>query len=80
MIKILAGLAGAALTLAGMVGFLYGIYIGAGYLLSSPDGPRLVGMSQPSFSLAVALAGIFGGIAALYLGTQLGRFARGDFD
>lgn len=80
MLKILAALVGVVLTLGGVGAILCGIYIGAGYLLSSSSGPRLVGVSQPSFSLPAALACGLGGIVALYFGTQLGRFARGDFD
>jgi hypothetical protein len=58
----------------------WAIYIGAGYLFTTSSGPRLAGTAPSHFSLPAAIALGFGGVIAVYLGTQLGRFARGDFD
>ncbi len=81
LLKILAALVGLTATLGGLVAFVGGLWLGAKYLLFDPSGPRLVGMSaevRPEIGFVVVC--IVGGVIAIYVGTQLGRFARGDFD
>ena len=51
------------------------------YLAYEPSGPRLAGTPrQAPPDIAAALAWFIGAVVVLYLGTQLGRFTRGDFD
>jgi len=80
VLKVFASLIGVILTLGGTGAILGAIYIGAGYLFTTSSGPRLAGTAPSHFSLPAAIALGFGGVIAVYLGTQLGRFARGDFD
>lgn len=81
LLKILASLIGLIATLGGLGAIVVGVWLGAKYLLLDSSGPRLVGTpveSRPDIGLALAC--IVGGVVAIYIGTQLGRFARGDFD
>jgi hypothetical protein len=81
LLKILASLIGFTAMLGGLGAFAVGLWLGAKYLLFDPYGPRVVGtpaQSQPDIGLVLAC--IVGGVVAIYVGTQLGRFARGDFD
>lgn len=81
MLKILAYLIGLIATLGGLGAFAVGLWLGMKYLLFDPSGPHLAGTpAQSRPDIGLVLACIVGGVIAIYVGTQLGRFGRGDFD
>ena len=81
LFKIIASLIGVVLTLGGFGAFVFSIFLFIGRLTYSPSGPILAGTQRaPPPDLGLAIVCCLGGAMALYLGTQLGRFARGDFD
>ena len=81
LLKSLASAIGVIATLGGLGVLLVGLWLTAQYLLFDPSGPRMVGApTQSRPDIGVVIASLFGGVLTLYLGTQLGRFARGDFD
>lgn len=81
LLKVLASLVGLILTLAGLGAFFVGLYLGAQYFFLDSSGPRLVGAPTTSRPDIVAvIACVVGGVVAVGLGTQLGRFAQGGSD
>lgn len=81
LLKIPAALIGLVLTLGGVAAFFWSIVLVFKYLMYGPSGPRLASApSQSRPDIGEALAWFVGAVLAIALGTQLGRFARGDFD
>jgi drug/metabolite transporter (DMT)-like permease len=68
LLKIVAALVGLPLTLAGLLGALFGFVIV--FLAISGE--------EEDFAMGVVL--LLGGIVSLTIGTILGKFARGDYD
>lgn len=81
LLKIPAALIGLVFTLGGVIAFFWSVWLALAYALYKPSTLRLAGSpSQAAPDISAALVGFLGAVAALYVGTQLGRFARGDFD
>lgn len=81
LLKIPAALIGLVLTLGGMGAFFWSIALFVGFLTYDPSGPRLAGAPErPPPDIWNAVAWFVGAVFAISAGTQLGRFARGDFD
>jgi hypothetical protein len=66
LFKLLATLIGLPLTLGGLGGFWYGIYM----IFGVHNAERQIG----------GILVVVGSILALTIGTMLGKFARGDYD
>lgn len=81
VVKIVSALIGAILVVAGVLLLLVGLWLLAKYFLYEPSGVHAPGVQQASRpSIVTPIASIIGAILCMYFGTQLGRFARGDFD
>ncbi len=81
LLKMVSTLIGAVLALGGLIGFCVGLWLVVSYLLFQPTTLHMAGAPQASRpDLGMALICSVGGIIALSISTQLGRFARGDFD
>ncbi len=81
LLKIPAALIGVVLTLGGVGAFFYSVWLAIAYLTYSPSGPHLAGAATAARpEIAAALGCFVGAVLAIAAGTQLGRFARGDFD
>ena len=81
LLKIPAALVGLVLTLGGLGAFFWSVFLFVAYLTYEPSGPHLAGAPRQSPPhLSIAIGWFVGAVIAFYLGTQLGRFARGDFD
>ncbi len=81
LLKIVASLIGVTLTLAGFGAFLWSLWELFAWLTYSPSGQHAAGASPatpPQPGVAIVL--FLGAAVAIFVGTQLGRFARGDFD
>jgi len=81
LLKIFAGLIGFVLTLGGVGAFFWSVWLFIAYLSYNPSGPHLAGAPRQSPPEIWSALGLFVGAGvAIYLGTQLGLFAKGDFD
>jgi len=81
LLKIIGGLIGVTVFLGGLAASAWSVVLFIERFSYQSAGPHEAGqVVNPAPDLVAAVALLGGGILAIYIGTLLGRFARGDFD